>query len=370
MPTVTVDLPQNAYDIRIEPGLLSSLGSLVREVAPHPKAAIVIDSALQFTLGPIAIRSLQEAGYDVTAAVMTADESHKSLDTYHHLLSTLLDARLERKSPVVALGGGITGDTTGFVAASYLRGVPFIQCPTTLLAMVDASVGGKTGINMPQGKNLVGAFHQPKRVIIDTDTLSSLPAMDLKSGLAECIKHGMIRDPDLFHWTHQYAGKILNLDSATLVELVQRNVAIKAGVVVEDERESGVRAHLNFGHTFAHAIESATGYTTYKHGQAVAIGMVAATKLASNLGLCQASIFDDLLAALRAVDLPTKAHTLPDNDTLLKAMRADKKVASGMVQLVLPTRIGEVVITGNASERDIATAWNGIRANTDAVRHL
>lgn len=362
MPTVTLNLPQQPYDIRIEPGLLRQLGSLVREVAPHSRAALIVDAATESTLGPIALQSLQHAGYDATFAVMPAGEHHKTLATYEKLQNVLLDAHLERKSPVIALGGGITGDTVGFVAATYLRGVPFIQCPTTLLAMVDASVGGKTGVNMPQGKNLVGAFYQPKRVIIDTDTLKSLPPSELRCGLAECVKHGMIRDGDLLQWTRDNAEKILTLDTPTIVQLVQRNVAIKAAVVAEDEKEAGVRAHLNFGHTFAHAIESATGYTAYKHGQAVALGMVAATRLACNINQCEPVVYDQLLQTLAAVDLPTKAHTLPDTATLLAAMQADKKVASGKVRLVLPTRIGEVNITDTVGDKHIAIAWDSIRS--------
>ena len=201
--------------------------------------------------------------------VLPGGEASKNLDSVRALYDVLLERRLERGSPVIALGGGVTGDMVGFVAATYLRGVPFVQCPTTLLAMVDSSVGGKVGVNVPQGKNLIGAFHQPVAVIADTLALRTLPARELRCGLAECIKHAVIRDPKLFAWTRANMPSLLALDADALAELVARNVAIKAAVVTEDEKETGVRAHLNFGHTFAHAIEAVTGYGVILHGEAV-----------------------------------------------------------------------------------------------------
>ena len=278
MPTVTLELPHHAYDVLIDAGLLKSLGKLVREINRGAKAALIIDKNIEKSHGRVAARSLSAADFDCVVGVMPPGEDYKTLGTVRGLYEVLLDAKLERQSPVVALGGGITGDTVGFVAATYLRGVPFVQVPTTLLAMVDASVGGKVGVNMPQGKNLIGAFHQPTRVVIDPDVLMTLPERELRCGMAECIKHGVIRDPELLDWTIAHAKAIANLDSATMVELVARNVAIKAGVVIRDEKEAGERAHLNFGHTFAHAIEAAGRYGEafdIHHGEAVALGMVA-----------------------------------------------------------------------------------------------
>jgi 3-dehydroquinate synthase len=359
MPTIPLQLPHAAYDIVIEPGCLAQLGERVRAVAPHEKAGIITDAAIEYTHGLVAARSMRDADYDTTIAIMPQGEEHKTLGTYRQLQEVLLNNRLERRSPVVAVGGGITGDVVGFVAATYLRGVPFVQCPTTLLAMVDASVGGKTGVNVPQGKNLIGAFHQPRLVLIDTDTLGSLPARELRAGLAECVKHGMIRDPQLFDWLEQNADRLLDLDADALVELVARNVRIKAAVVEADERESGVRAHLNFGHTFGHAIEAATKYQVFKHGEAVSLGMVVATAFAVKRGMCDRELLDRLVRLLEALQLPTRSP-LPSPMTLLAAMKLDKKVASGAIHLILPTCLGEVTIVSDATPGEIVDAWSAV----------
>ena len=340
---------------------LTGLGALVRDVAPHGRAALIIDDKITDTHGRAAEASLKSAGYDPLVTTMTSGEDHKNLSTVETLYHKLLDERLERRSPVVALGGGIVGDTGGFVAASYLRGVPFVPCPTTLLAMVDASVGGKVGVNMPQGKNLIGAFHQPVLVVIDTDTLKTLPKRDLLCGLAECVKHGVIRDPELFDWIDANITAILDLDPGVLVELVQRNVRIKAAVVMEDEKEAGVRAHLNFGHTFAHAIEAGTQYGLYRHGEAVSLGMVAAARLASACGRCDSSVVDRLVALLNKIGLPTKANDLPANDKLMTIMRSDKKVIDGRVRLVLPDSLGAVSVVNDIPDDAVAGAWDSLR---------
>lgn len=361
MKSVDLKLPHHHYEVCIAPGLLAELGKLAREVAPHDRATLVIDDKITDTHGQAAMASMRAAGYQPLVATMTSGEDHKNLATVEKLYHKLLDERLERKSPVVALGGGIVGDTGGFVAASYLRGVPFVQCPTTLLAMVDASVGGKVGVNMPQGKNLIGAFHQPALVVIDTDTLKTLPKRELICGLAECVKHGVIRDPELFDWIDRNVDAILKLDPGTLVELVERNVRIKAAVVMEDEKESGVRAHLNFGHTFAHAIEAGTEYGKYLHGEAVSLGMVAAARLAVDQGRCDASLTDKLVALLEKIGLPTKAKDLPATGKLMAIMRSDKKVADGRVRLVLPDRFGVVSIVGDTPDSAVEKAWDSLR---------
>ncbi len=360
MATVELILPHHRYDVRIAPGLLSELGTMARELAPHDRAALIVDDKINANHGPTAEASLKDAGYDPVVAHMTAGENHKNLATVEKLYHQLLDERLERKSPVVTVGGGIVGDTGGFVAASYLRGVPFIQCPTTLLAMVDASVGGKVGVNMPQGKNLIGAFHQPVLVLIDTNTLKTLGEREYICGLAECVKHGMIRDPELFAWIDANATMILKQDADTLVELVERNVRIKAAVVMEDEKEAGVRAHLNFGHTFAHAIEAATDYGRFLHGEAVSLGMVAATRLAVDAGRCDAAVTDQLVALLNNLGLPTSAD-LPATDKLMDIMRSDKKVADGKVRLVMPDKLGEVSIVKDTPDAQVAAAWDSLR---------
>jgi len=361
MPTVDLTLPHERYDIHINAGLLSQLGEQVRETAPHDRAALIVDEAIADSHGRVAGRAMDAAGYDTRIAIMPKGEQHKTLGTVRSLYEVLLEHRLERKSPVVALGGGITGDTAGFVAATYLRGVPFIQCPTTLLAMVDASVGGKVGVNVPQGKNLIGAFYQPRRVVIDPETLRTLPTRELKCGLAECIKHALIRDESLFDWIEANVDAIQRLDANVMSELVQRNVRIKADVVIEDEKESGVRAHLNFGHTFAHAIESATGYERYLHGEAVALGMVAAMRLAVDRQMIHCALLDRVVALLEAVGLPTSAPKLPVNEELLYAMRLDKKVAGGRIRLVLPTKMARVDIFDDVPDEAIADAWDALR---------
>ena len=361
MATVTVQLPHHRYDVIIEPAALDRLGQIARDLAPHARCALLPDEQVYALHGERALRSLQDAGYDVTLHQMPAGEEHKTLDTVRDCYGVLLDAYLERRSPVIAFGGGVNGDSVGFIAATYLRGVPFVQCPTTLLAMVDASVGGKVGVNVAQGKNLVGAFYQPVAVVIDPLVLQTLPPRELRCGLAECVKHGMIRDADLFHFINAQRTHIQAHDPTIMVELLQRNVQIKANVVMEDEKESGVRAHLNFGHTFAHAIETTTGYGKIEHGEAVALGMVAATSLAVDTGLCNADVLDKLTALLDKIGLPTRAD-LADTDQLINAMTLDKKVKDNRIRLVLPTRLGQVTIADDTPPTAITAAWTHIRA--------
>jgi 3-dehydroquinate synthase len=304
--------------------------------------------------------SLRSGAYEVVTHTIPSGESYKTLDTVRELYDVLLDAHMERRSPVIALGGGVTGDMAGFVAATYLRGVPFVQCPTTLLAMVDASVGGKVGVNVSHGKNLIGAFHQPHAVMIDPLVLKTLPAREIRCGLAECVKHGVIRDAELFNWTADNLDAILALDPQVMVELLRRNVQIKADVVMEDEKEIGVRAHLNFGHTFAHAIEATAGYGVIEHGEAVSLGMVAATTLAVERSLCPPQVLEQLAALLSSIGLPVRAD-LPDTPTLMNAMRLDKKVKDNRLRLVLPTRLGDVIIRNDIEDEAVAAAWEAIR---------
>ncbi|MCC6579447.1 MAG: 3-dehydroquinate synthase [Phycisphaeraceae bacterium] len=366
MPEVHLKLPHHQYVIHVRAGLLAELGALVRAVVPHDRAAILADQQVLPRHGQAAKQSLEQAGYSVVVQSVAAGENHKNLQAVAALYGTLVEHHMERKSPIFALGGGVIGDTAGFVAATYLRGVPFVQVPTTLLAMVDASVGGKVGVNLPQGKNLVGAFHQPQLVAIDTDTLRTLPAREFRGGLAECVKHGVIRDEQLFNWIDDHLDAILALDSASLVELVRWNVRIKANVVMADEKETGERAHLNFGHTFGHAIEAVQTYGAsdgYSHGEAVALGMVAATRLAVNARRCDASVLDRLIRLLDRLSLPTSAKNLPPTDALLASMQLDKKVASGKVRLILPDRMGAVSIVGDTPASAIVAAWNSLRTS-------
>ncbi len=361
MPTIQLTLPHHRYEIQIEPGLLGRLGERVRQVAPHHLAALMADATVYNPYGGKARESLAAAGYRVIAEPIEAGEERKSLATANELYGLLIDAKMERKSPVIALGGGVMGDLVGFAASTYLRGVPFIQCPTTLLAMVDASVGGKVGVNLPQGKNLVGSFYQPMLVLVDTDTLATLPPRELRCGLAECVKHGVIRDAKLFAWIEDHLDAIQRLDSASLVELVRRNVQIKANVVMADEKETGERAHLNFGHTFGHAVEATSGYGVYHHGEAVALGMVAATRLAVNLGRCPNELLERLVRLLERIGLPTRAADLAPTAKLLETMRVDKKVAGGHIRLILPDRLGVVSVVGDVADSAIAEAWEAVR---------
>jgi len=357
---VELELPHHRYAITIEPGSLADLGPAVRALGRGTRCAVVIDSGVLEPHGRIAERSLREAGFEPVVSVLPAGEGSKTLARVETLYRAWIAAGLERGSVVVALGGGVTGDTAGFAAATYLRGVPFVQCPTTLLAMVDSSVGGKVGVNLPEGKNLVGAFYQPHAVRIDPELLRTLPAREIAAGLAECIKHAVIRDPDLFEWTEKNMASIRRLEPAVLVELIRRNVEIKAGVVREDERESGVRAHLNFGHTFGHAIEATRGYGTLLHGEAVGLGMLAAAELARRIEICDADVRARLETLVEAAGLPIRT-SLPDDAALRAAMAVDKKVSDARIRFVLPRRLGEVELRSDVSDADIGGAWSSIR---------
>jgi len=361
MPTVDLRLPDRAYPILIEPAALERVGEVASRVAPHARAAVVVDAAVaRLHLSPL-LDSLKRAGFDPVTHTIEGGEPAKTLPTLAQVYDTLATHRLERRSPVVTLGGGVVGDMGGFAAATWLRGAPFLQVPTTLLAMVDASVGGKTGVNLPQGKNLVGAFHQPVAVVVDPNVLTTLPRRELRSGLAECVKHAMIRDADHLGWLEANVESLLGLEPATLVTLVEANVRIKASVVEADEKEAGVRAHLNFGHTFAHAIETTTGYGVWAHGEAVAVGMVAACSLAVMRGMIEPEVVVRLQTLLSRIGLPVSSRELPEDDVLLEAMRLDKKVAGDRIRLVLPERIGAVTVVDDAEPAEIRAAWASVR---------
>ncbi len=361
MARVPIELPHHRYEVVIEPGALGRLGELVHAVAPHADCALLGDAAVFAHYEKAAHDALEGAGYRVVSKGLALGEASKHLDTVRGLYDVLLDERLERRAPVIALGGGVAGDTIGFVAASYLRGVPFVQVPTTLLAMVDSSVGGKTGVNVPQGKNLIGAFYQPSVVVADTDVLATLPDRELRCGLAECVKHAVIRDASLLEFIEQNAAGLLAREPELLVELVRRNVEIKAAVVVEDELEAGVRAHLNFGHTFGHAIEVTTGYGVLLHGEAVALGMCAAATAAAEMGLCAPAVGERIEAALEALGI-ARTGAVADDATLGAAMKLDKKVQGAKVRFVLPTRVGHVEIRDDVPAAAIAAAWAHVRS--------
>lgn len=361
MSVVTVSLPRCEYRVEIEPGILASAGKKLVDVLGVSRVAIIADETVFHLHGDPLVISLKDSCDNVFAFTQSEGEREKTLDTVRAYYDKLLASGFDRSSGIVSFGGGVVGDTAGFVAATYFRGIPFVQCPTSLLAMVDASVGGKVGVNLPQGKNLIGAFHQPQMVMVDPNVLQTLSERELRCGLAECIKHAIIRDADLFAWTSSKAPALLKRDAEALAELIQRNVEIKARVVEADETEKGERAHLNFGHTFAHAIEATLGYEKIKHGEAVGLGMLAATQLAVNRGICSDEVLLAVKKLLERVGLHVRA-SLPSNIELIEAMKKDKKSKDGVLHLILPTRIGEVVISEGASELELIEAWDSIRA--------
>jgi len=342
---IRVDLGRRGYDVRIGPGLLSALGDTARALGGRGRAVIISDSTVAGLYGPAARGSLRAAGLAAELIEFPAGERHKNLSTFEKIIDSLfaITPPIDRETLIIALGGGVPGDVAGFVAATALRGLPWMQCPTTLLADVDASVGGKTGIDHRAGKNLIGAFHQPKAVLIDVETLATLPGEQLACGLAECVKHAMIRDAELLGWIESRAADILAVRAETVTELIARNIAIKAAVVAADEREGGVRAHLNFGHTIGHGIERFLGYGQIGHGQAVSLGMVAACDLASRRGLVGAEVTKRLVSALNSLSLPTRRDGL-DGQEIWRIMQHDKKARGGRVRMVLPTALGRVDI--------------------------
>ncbi len=360
---VHVELTGASYDVVIEPGLLARLGTLVAAVAPSQSAILAVDERIVTAHGEPALRSLREAGYATTVIALTAEESHKQLATVTRMYEQMLRSEVlpSRTSPVVALGGGIVGDTAGFAAATYLRGLPLVQVPTTLLAMVDAAIGGKTGVNidLPHGglgKNLIGAFWQPRAVLIDPDVLGTLTRRDFRCGLAECVKAGIIADESLLEFLTERAVDILDLDTAVLCELIERTVRIKVAIVREDERETGRRALLNLGHTFAHAIE-AQQHVEIRHGEAVSIGLAAAMEIAVRTGRMTDADRRRVTGLLETLGLPLKMSERVELTHLLRAMRYDKKATPGRTRLVVPEGLGSASVTGDVPDDVVAAAW-------------
>ena len=361
MPTVRVNLAGSPYEVVVAPGLLGSVGERLRSLSKSKQAAIVYDASLPAAHRGRVSSSLSAAGFErVIDCRVPPGEYHKTVDTAAKLYDAILRAGVDRRTPVIALGGGVIGDTAGFVAATVLRGVPFVQVPTTLLAMVDASVGGKTGVNHPVGKNLIGAFHQPVAVFADPEALKTLPPRELRGGLAECIKHDVIRDADGFARLERDVGRALALDMAYLTDLVAHNVAIKARVVEADPFEQGERAHLNFGHTFGHAIETVSRYH-YSHGESVALGMAAAARLAADLGMLDEGSRRRIVAVIDKAGLPSRGLRL-DVGAVVDAMAFDKKVKSGKIRFVLPDRIGHVVIRDDVPVELVGRAVDSLRS--------
>lgn len=356
---MTVKLPGGSYTISIEPGLLARVGPELRKQSTSAKAGIVTDSHVGELHLQSLENSLKSAGFETISATVPAGEQHKNLPMLLPLYDQFLSAKIERSTPIVALGGGVVGDMTGFLAATILRGVPFVQVPTTLLAMVDASVGGKTGVDHPVGKNLIGAFHQPIAVFVDPATLATLPPRELHGGLAECIKHDLIRDGQAFSRLDSLIDRVLKLEMDALAELVAHNVAIKARVVESDPFERGERAHLNFGHTFGHAIESVSKFS-YSHGQSVALGICAAGYASQKMGYISGDDRRRIVATIARAGLPTTGLQL-DPAKVAEAMAFDKKVKDGRIRLVLLEEIGRAIVRDDVPPQIIREAIESLR---------
>lgn len=341
--TVHVALPERDYPIVLEPNALARLGQLLAQRLKPGRCLVVTNPHLEARYGDVARASLEAAGWEPTVAVVPAGERFKRMQTAMQLYDRAIEARLERQNPVIALGGGVIGDLAGFVAATFNRGVPFVQVPTSLLAQIDSSVGGKVAVNHPMGKNLIGAFHQPTMVIADPLTLHTLPRRELLAGLAEMIKYGVIMDRDFFEQLEADLPLLLERRMPAMMAAIARCCELKAEVVLEDERESGRRAILNFGHTLGHALEAETDYQSYLHGEAVAIGMVAAGAIARELGLFSDAEQGRMVALLERAGLPTRFPAIAA-EQLVASTGHDKKVQAGKVRWILPEAIGAVCV--------------------------
>jgi len=345
MQTLTVALDKRSYPIHIGPGLLAR-ADLIVERLPQRRAALITNSTVAPLYAGALARALEARGVAVVDITLPDGEQYKDWATLNRIFNALLENRCERGTALVALGGGVVGDLAGFAAAVYQRGVPYIQVPTTLLAQVDSAVGGKTAINHPLGKNMVGAFYQPLAVISDTDTLATLPPRELSAGIAEVVKYGAIRDPAFFDWLEANMDRLVRREPEALAYAIERSCAIKAEIVAGDERETGERALLNFGHTFGHAIETALGYGEWLHGEAVAAGMVLAARLSVRLGLFAEHDAARISALLARAGLPVRAPAL-GGERYLELMGHDKKVQAGHIRFVLVRRMGEAFVTAD-----------------------
>lgn len=359
MTTIRVSLGERSYPITISQGALNPelsvsnpfihqyVAGKLAVIITNPKVAALYLDKLTANLG---------SDYQIHTITVPDGEQHKNFKNFEAVITQLLEINAARDTTIFALGGGVIGDLTGFVAASYQRGIPFIQIPTTLLSQVDSSVGGKTAINHALGKNMVGAFYQPKAVVIDTDTLNTLPSREFSAGMAEVIKYGIIYDAEFFNWLEDNVSALKALDPAALEYAIVRCCEIKADIVAQDEKEGGIRALLNLGHTFGHAIEAEMGYGTYLHGEAVAAGIVLASKVSILKEWLSEPEFRRIVALLKAFELPIAKPDSMDFDDFMQHMRRDKKVLAGDIRFILPQGIGKAVITKEVSEailRDI-----------------
>lgn len=359
MPTVRVDLGNRSYDVLVENGLLADAGRVISMAAPGAKAAIITDSNVAIHHAPVLADSLAEAGISASLHVVDAGESAKSMSQTEALCSGLAEAGHDRRSFVIALGGGVVGDLAGFVASVFYRGIPFVQIPTTIVAQVDSSVGGKTGVNLPQGKNLLGAFHQPTLVIVDPSVLSTLPDREYREGFAEVIKHAVIRDAAML----ADIGK-LDPDSREVpAELIARNIAIKARIVEADEYETkGLRALLNLGHTIGHGIEAAVPYGSMLHGEAISLGLRAALFLSRKRASLPEADADRILGLLDLFRLPLQLDESIPTEAVMRKLGRDKKFEAGSIRFVLTSKAGEAHLSGEVSHEDLVEAIEHLRS--------
>jgi 3-dehydroquinate synthase len=349
MERIRVPLGERSYHILIEASSLAKIGPWLAELGFDSKGVVISDPQVKRLYGARVLDSLRTSGLNVEMLTIPIGEENKNLQTVARLYNEMLSFGLDRKSFVVSLGGGLVGDVAGFAAATYMRGIRFVQVPTTLLAQVDASVGGKVGVNLPQGKNLVGAFHQPSLVLIDPQVLRTLPARELRSGFAEVVKYGVIRDADFFSFLEKNYDDVLLLKQPAVERAVAVSCRIKADVVGEDEREeSGLRAILNFGHTVAHSIEAVSDYHSYRHGEAVSIGMACAADISSRLGHLSQRDSNRIVSLLKKAGLPVTFSDL-DVEKIAAGTRFDKKAVGDRIRFILARRIGEVFVSEDVS---------------------
>ncbi len=354
MESLTVSLADRSYPIHIGPGVISRPDLLLPHLT-YPKAVIVTNTTVAPLYADALSALLRDAGVDSSKILLPDGEQFKNWDTLNSVFDFLLDQHCDRTTTMIALGGGVVGDLTGFAAACYQRGLPFIQVPTTLLAQVDSSVGGKTAINHPRGKNMIGAFYQPEVVLADTEVLSSLPDRELRAGLAEVIKYGLIRDLPFLGWLEENIDQLLRRQPDALAFAIARSCKNKAEVVSADEREKGDRALLNLGHTFGHAIEAGMGYGAWLHGEAVAAGTMMAAELSRRIGWISDEDIERIETLFRRAGLPTVGPAL-DSERYLELMQHDKKVQNGKLNLILLEQIGRAVSTNTASLKTVAEA--------------
>lgn len=364
MPTVSVSLNSRSYDVQIETGLLPRVGELIKAAGLTGKAAVITDANVSLHYADLIKQSLEQAGYESSCHLIPPGESSKSMDLADHLCRSLIEHHHDRNSFVIALGGGVVGDLAGFVAAIFLRGIPFVQIPTTIVSQVDSAVGGKTGVNTPEGKNLIGAFHQPRAVLADPESLKHLPSRVYREGFAEVIKHAAIRDADMFSELEQLDPT----DQCPPPGLLARNVAIKARIVEEDEYETtGTRALLNFGHTIGHAIEASVPLGSILHGEAIALGMRAALHLSEQVCGLPAADSARLLALLEKFGLPLVLdEDINDGDILTHMMR-DKKFLSGRRRFILLERLGHAVVNEDVTNEQVQAALDHLRTPAEPV---